>query len=938
MIPQPHILIVSLLLACTVQAQQQPLQLWYKQPAQKWTDALPIGNGRLGAMIYGGVQQDHLQFNEETLWTGRPRAFEHPGAVDYLPQIRELLFAGKQAEAEALAGKHFMGMKDPDDSAYVRLKDTWLQQVLKDTLPAATSFDDSKLPVMRVPTPDGWERLNLDGLDGTVWLRTTFMVPENWLGKNLVLDLGRIRDMDVTFINGVRIGSTDGMSNRRRYVVDGSLLKKGKNSIAIQVINFFDKGGLSGVKGAQRSLLVYPEGSRGDTLALDGDWKYVIRNTDPPATPRYEADYQPFGDLWLQFNQTGSVSNYRRDLDIANALASVSYTSGGVQYKRTYFVSVPAQCMVVHLGASQPGRISLNAFFKTLHRRHATRKIDDRTLAISLAVTNGALRGESFLRVHTTGGKVTVSDTGIAIQGANEAVLYLVAATNFVNYKDVSADPELRCKSMLQNVSGRSYADMKAMHIGTYTRGFNTFSIQLPAGKNAALPTDERIRRFKPQDDAALMALYIQYARYLLLSSSRAGTQPANLQGIWNDLLTPPWGSKYTSNINLEMNYWPAELLNLSSCAEPLFRMIRELAEAGRRTAMAHYGAPGWVLHHNTDLWRGTAPINAANHGIWVTGAAWLCQHIWEHYLFTHDTLFLQQYYPYMKGAAAFFVHFLVKDPRTGLLISTPSNSPEQGGLVAGPTMDHQIIRELFANCIEAAAILKRDGNFSDTLKAKRAQIAPNEIGKHGQLKEWLEDVDDTSNRHRHVSHLWGVFPGTDITWKDTAMMKAARQSLLYRGDGGTGWSLAWKVNLWARFKDGDHALRMVQALLEPAIDATGRESGGVYNNLFDAHPPFQIDGNFGGAAGMAEMLVQSHTGEIELLPALPAVIPHGAVKGICARGGFVLNMTWKAGKLQTVEVISNAGNRCRLKYGDKQAVIETQRGSRYVLNGDLKQ
>jgi alpha-L-fucosidase 2 len=299
--------------------------------------------------------------------------------------------------------------------------------------------------------------------------------------------------------------------------------------------------------------------------------------------------------------------------------------------------------------------------------------------------------------------------------------------------------------------------------------------------------------------------------------------------------------------------------------------------------------------------------------------------------------MFLRQYYPYMKGAAEFFVHFLVPDPRTGKLISTPSNSPEQGGLVAGPTMDHQIIRELFANCIEAATILKRDANFVDTLRAKRVLIAPNEIGKQGQLKEWLEDVDDTNNRHRHVSHLWGVFPGTDITWKDSAMMKAARQSLIYRGDGGTGWSLAWKVNLWARFKDGDHALRMVQGLLEPAIDAMGRETGGVYNNLFDAHPPFQIDGNFGGAAGMAEMLVQSHLGEIELLPALPAALPDGSVKGICARGGFVLNLTWKGGKLQNLEVVSRTGGVCRLKYGNKQAEIATQRGGRYTLNGELK-
>jgi alpha-L-fucosidase 2 len=409
------------------------------------------------------------------------------------------------------------------------------------------------------------------------------------------------------------------------------------------------------------------------------------------------------------------------------------------------------------------------------------------------------------------------------------------------------------------------------------------------------------------------------------------------LQGIWNDLLTPPWGSKYTSNINLQMNYWPAEVLNLSTCTQPLFQMINELSEAGKQTAKEHYGAPGWVLHHNTDIWRGTAPINASNHGIWVTGAAWLCLHIWEHFLFTQDTVFLRKQYPTMQAAAQFFEKFLVKDAKTGWLISSPSNSPEQGGLVAGPTMDHQIIRELFKNCIVAAAVLKIDAAFAEKLKKIIPQIAPNKIGKHNQLQEWMEDVDVVNNWHRHISHLWGVFPGTDITWNDSAMMKAARQSLIYRGDGGTGWSLAWKVNVWARFKEGDHALLMVKHLLTPAIDDRGNERGGVYNNLFDAHPPFQIDGNFGGSSGMAEMLVQSHTGVIELLPALPSELPDGEVKGICARGGFVLDMKWKQEKLQQVTVVSKTGNPCRLKYGVQEIQFATKKSGRYTFDGSLK-
>jgi alpha-L-fucosidase 2 len=464
-------------------------------------------------------------------------------------------------------------------------------------------------------------------------------------------------------------------------------------------------------------------------------------------------------------------------------------------------------------------------------------------------------------------------------------------------------------------------------------------SLDLGSTKQADLPTDERIKKYSPEEDPSLVTLYLQYGRYLLISSSRPGTRPSNLQGIWNDLLTPPWGSKYTTNINAQMNYWPVELLNLSVCHEPLFSLIEDVSEAGKLTARAHYDASGWVLHHNTDLWRGTAPINASNHGIWVTGGAWLCQHLWEHYRFTQDQKFLEQRaYPMMKDAAQFFIDFLVKDAKTGWLISTPSNSPEQGGLVAGPAMDHQLIRELFKNCIDASLLLNRDEQFRKKLQALYKQIAPDQIGKHEQLQEWLEDKDEPDNRHRHVSHLWAVYPGTAINWDaSNQLMNAAKQSLLFRGDGGTGWSLAWKVNLWARFKDGDHTLLMIDKLLEPAISESGDEKGGVYANLFDAHPPFQIDGNFGGAAGIAEMLIQSHLGYIELLPALPSLLPSGEIKGVCARGAFELTISWNNGRLKQVEVLSNAGKECTLKYGDKEIRFTTMKGQRYKLNGNLQ-
>lgn len=750
--------------------EKQPLTLWYDHPVRQWTDALPVGNGRLGAMVYGGAGTDHIQFNEETLWTDGPREHAREGAAQYLPQLRQLLTAGKQKEAEALAEAHFMGLKSA------------------------------------------------------------------------------------------------------------------------------------------------------------------------PPVSRYEADYQPFGDLWLRTNDTSEMNGYRRELDLSTAVARTTYHANGVQYTREYFSSAPQQALVVHFTADRAGSIQFAAALNSPHKGFSTRKINDSTLALSVQVTNGALRGESYLQVHTASGRVVVSDSSITVTNANEATLYLVAATNYRNYKDTSADPVQLCEQAIQKLQGITYAAVNIAHTQEYAQYFNTLSVDLGSGQHR-LPTDQRIRQFTATTDPALAALYLQYARYLMISGSRPGTQPLNLQGIWNDRMAPPWGSKYTTNINLEMNYWPAEVLNLSRCHEPLLDMVREITAAGSRTAQAHYGAPGWVLHHNTDLWRGTAPINASNHGIWVTGGAWLCRHLWEHYLFTQDTAFLRENaYPLMKEAARFFEHFLVKDPVTGRLISTPSNSPEQEGLVAGPTMDHQLIRELFLNCIQAGEVLQTDAAFRQTLKEKYAQIAPNRIGKYGQLQEWLEDKDDTTNHHRHVSHLWGVFPGTDITWdRAPALMKAARQSLLYRGDDGTGWSLAWKINLWARFKDGDHALRMINKLLTPAEDPSGKTHGGSYTNLFDAHPPFQIDGNFGGASGIAEMLVQSHMPYIELLPALPAAWPSGRISGIRARNGFVLDLTWHQGRLQQVTVTSTSGKPCEIHYGKRVLRLATQKGRAYRFNGALK-